>query len=433
MARYLGAPTVVSREMISFLHAVGADLELLARGRALSSNEIVWPREPKAFALDYLAELRRLGMGPLVDVGVVDRPIQIDVDTEISRITERDSTSNWDVVNIVKTAARPYIVDSAGSNPSQILAFSALGHHGAAIDIRVPHYAAFARVKYELEDLVEQRALQNEGPDIVYERLCLIAKRFSEIVDIIGGTEFIDGAQLDIRQLTASTLLTKFKTAVASIMDAEERYLVVGEKCIVFVPERRKITVVEGSYMPVNNIGARLSVHGGELTRLIKQAVEFEIADLPLHPLALLPGSGTDSVLELPDDQSLLHGASLQLYVQRHEFGGIRAFPYLVENNFHGLRLFLRQYSSMPWRVEVAVEERFDREAFGPRIEAVRGLRSEIDEVVVVSEVSKDNVPWISSANMFAYRGVLNAAYELVEQDLRDLLSGSNPLGSIVL
>ena len=203
VARYLGAQTQVSGKMLSFLNAVGTDLELLARGRALSSNEVVWHLDPKAFALDYLAQLRHLGRGPLVDVGVVDRPIQVDVDTELSWITERDSLSNSDVVNIVETATRPYMVDSDGSNPSPVLAFSALGHHGASVDIKVPHYAAFARVKYELDGLVEKRALRNEGPDIVYERLCAFAKKFTEMLAMVGETEISDIANSNICALTA--------------------------------------------------------------------------------------------------------------------------------------------------------------------------------------------------------------------------------------
>ena len=433
VARYLGAQTQASGKMLSFLHAVGADLELLARGKALSSKELVWPHEPKRFALDYLAQLRRLGKGPLVDVGVVDRPIQIDVDTEISWITERDSSSNGDVVNIVETADRPHIANSDGSNPSPVLAYSALGHHGALVDIKVPHYAAFARVKHEVEGLVERRALQNEGPDIVYERLCSFAKRYSEILAIAGGTGFNDFADLNIRELTAFTLHAKFRTTVAGFIGAEGRCLDVSDKCVVFVPGKRDIRVLVSSYVTFDNIGARLSVHGGELTRLVDQADKFEIADLPLHPLGLLPDSGTDPVLALPGDQSLLRGASLHLYVQRHELASMRGFRHLVESNFSGLKLLLHQYSSMPWRVEIVIEEKLDREGFGPRIESVRHFHSAIDEVVHVSEVTKEGVRWSSTSNMFGYRGVRNAAYELVEQDLRDLMSGSNSLGSIVL
>ena len=81
----------------------------------------------------------------------------------------------------------------------------------------------------------------------------------------------------------------------------------------------------------------------------------------------------------------------------------------------------------------MAIEEKLHREAFGPRIQSVRHFHSARNEVVHVSEVSKEGVQWSSSGNMFGYRGVRNAAYELVEQDLRDLMSGSNPLGSIVL
>ena len=433
VARYLGAQTKVSDKMLSFLNAVGTDLELLARGRALSSNEIVWHLDPKTFALDYLAQLRRLGRGPLVDVGVIDRPIQVDVDTEISWITERDSSGDSDVVNIVETAARPYMVVSGDSNPSPVLAFSALGHHGASVDIKVPHYAAFARVKYELEGLVEKRALRSEGPDIVYERLCAFAKKFTEMLAMVGETEFSHVADPNIRALTASRLQAKFETVVASTMDADKGNLDIGDKCIVFMPRSGDIGVVAGSYIPDYSIDVGLKVHGGELALLMDQARAFGIADLPLHPLGLLPVDETDPVLALPNRQDLLQGAPLHLYVQRHELGSMRGFRHLVENNFGGLSLLLDQYSTMPWRVEIAIEEELGREAFGPRIQSVRHFHSANDEVVHVSQVSKEGARWSSSGNMFAYRGVLDAAYELVARDLRDLMSGSNPLGSIVL
>ena len=146
--------------------------------KATHFDDIIWPFESSRFAKEYLAELRRLGTEPLVDVGVVDRPIEIDVDTELSWITERDRIGTGDIVNIVTTPDRLYISDSDGSNRTQVLAFSSTGRHGATIDIRVPHFTAFARVKYELESLLRRRALPNEGPDIVYERLCSFATQF---------------------------------------------------------------------------------------------------------------------------------------------------------------------------------------------------------------------------------------------------------------
>ena len=433
VARYLGAQTEASAKLLSFLDAVGEDLELLARGRVLSSTEITWPHGPKKFALDYLAQLRRLGDGPLVDVGVVDRPIQIDVDDDISWITERDSSSNSDAVNVVQTAARHYIVHSDSRSPSPVLAFSGLGQRGALVDIKVPHYAALARMRCEVEELVERRALQNEGPDIVYERLCLFAEQYSELLAIAGAGEAMGVGAFNIRELTASTLLERFKITVADGMGIEKRHVEVDDKCVVRGPGRREISVVEAPYIPGVRKGFRLNVHGGELTLLVDQAAGFEIADLPLHPLRLLPESVTDPVLALPDDQSLLRGASLHLYVQRHELGAMRGFRYLVERNFDGLKLLLQQYSSMPWKVEIAIEERLDPEAFGPRIQSVRHFHSESDEVVHVADVSTKGARWSSSGNMFAYRGVRNAAYELIAQDLSDLMSGSNPLGSIVL
>ena len=142
VARYLGAQTEVSDTMLSLLNAVGTDLELSARGRRLTPKDITWPFGPTKFAMEYLADLRRLGTGPLVDVGVVDRPVEIDIDTEISWITERDYLGIGDVTNIVATPDRPYMIDSDGSNRTQVQAFSLSGHHGAEIDIKVPHYCA---------------------------------------------------------------------------------------------------------------------------------------------------------------------------------------------------------------------------------------------------------------------------------------------------
>lgn len=433
VARYLGAQTQVSGKMLSFLNAVGTDLEVLARGRALSASEIDWPYGPQRFALDYLAELRRLCKGPLADVGVVDRPIKVDVDAEISWIAERDSPTEQDVVSIVAAAPRPHLVDSAGASPIPILVLSASGHHGATIDIKVPHYAAFARAKYEVEHLVEQRALQNEGPDLVYERLCSLAKKFFKIVNMVEGTGFIDVVNGKVRGCTALTLQTQFANTVASIANVDERHVEIADKCVVFVPGVREPVVVESAHKLSDSFGTRPSVHGSELVQLVGQAVNFGIADLPLHPLGLVPSSGSDPVLSLPDDRFGLRGAELQLYVERHEFGSMRGFRYLIENNFDGLKLLLGQYSTMPWKVEIAIEENEGRGAFGPRVQSVRHAHAGIDEVVQVSAISKENVQWWSSGNLFAYDGVLHAAYKLVEQDLRELMSGSNPLGSVVL
>lgn len=433
VARYLSAQTQVGGEMLSFLSAFGTDLEVLARGRALSPSEIDWPYGPQRFALDYLSELRRLGKGPLADVGVVNRPIQIDVDADISWIAEGDSPTDHDVVHIVPAAPRPHLVDSTGAGPIPILAFSASGHHGAAIDIKVPHYAAFARVKYEVEHLVRQRALKNEGPDIVYERLCSLAKKFFEIVNMVEGIRLIDVVNGKVRGCTALTLQTQFANTVASIANVDERNLEIGNKCVIFAASSREPIIVESAHKLSDNFGARPIVHGGELVQLVDQAVNFGIAELPLHPLGLMPGSGSDPVLSLSDDQFRLRGAALQLFVERHELGSMRGFRYLIENNFAGLKLLLKQYSSMPWKVEVAIEEKENREAFGPHIQSVKHFHWAVDEVVQVSEVSKENARWWASSGLSAYCGVLNAAYELVEQDLSELMSGSDPLGSVVL
>ena len=433
VARYLGAQTEVSDTMLSLLNAVGTDLELLARGRRLTPKDITWPFGPTKFAMEYLADLRRLGTGPLVDVGVVDQPVEIDIDTEISWITERDHLGIGDVTNIVATPDRPYMIDSDGSNRTQVQAFSLSGHHGAEIDIKVPHYCAADRVKYELESLLRRRALPNEGPDIVYERLCVFAKQFRETVTAVGPEEYGEFSDVEFCDLTATTLWAHFVGTVAKAVGAESVPTELSNIFIMFVPGKQKIAILERPYTSERDFGFRLGVHGGELTRLLTKATEFKIAEFPLHPLMLLPSSAADPVLALPGDRSQLHGKSLSLYVERHELGGMRAFRHLVENNFIGLAPFLRQYSTMPWSLNVAIEERVGSGAIDARIESVRNFRAEFDEVVLVSEVSTEDALWSSSCNMRTYRGVLDAAYERVEDDLSDLMNGSNPLGSNIL
>ena len=433
VARYLSAQTEVSDMMLSMLSAVGTDLELLARGTRLTSDDIIWPFETTQFAMEYLAELRRLGTEALVDVGVVDRPIEIDVDTELSWITERDRIGTGDVVNIVTTPDRLYISDSEGSNRTQVLAFSSTGRHGAKIDIRVPHFTAFARVKYELESLLRRRALPNEGPDIVYERLCSFAKQFFRTSAHVGTSKYNNLSDSNFGALTASALQAEFVRVVAEVMGTESAPPDVSNTFIGFIPGLQKVTVVEAPSTIDRGIGLPLGVHGGELTRLLTKATEFGIHGVPLHPLMLLPRSATDPILSLPGCQNLLHGDSLRLYIQRHEFGEIRTFRYLIEHNLRGLAPFLRQYSTMPWRVEIAIDEVASQGTFGARTQSVRNFRAEFDEVVVVSEVSTKDALWTCSSDMLAYRGVLDGAYKLVEQDMDDLMSGSNPLGSEIL
>ena len=433
VARYLAAQTQVSDTMLSILGVVGKDLELLARGRRLTSDDIIWPFESSRFAEEYLAELRQLGTGPLVDVGVTDRPIEIDVDTDLSWITERDRIGPGDIVNIVPTPDRPYISDSDGSNRTEVLAFNSTGRHGATIDIRVPHFTAFARVKYELESLLRRRALPNEGPDIVYERLCSFATQFLRTTAQVGTSKYNNLSGSNFGGLTASALQAAFCGIVAELTGTERAPLDVSNTFIGFVPGLQQITVVEAPYTIDRGIGLPLGVHGGELTRLLTKATEFGIHEVPLHPLMLLPSSATDPILSLPGCQYLLHGDSLRLYIQRHEIGEIHSFHYLIEHNLRGLAPFLPQYSTMPWRVKIAIEEVAPQRTGGARTQSVRNLRADFDEVVVVSEVSTKEAVWTSSSNMSAYRGVLDGAYELVEQDLDDLMSGSNPLGSEML
>jgi hypothetical protein len=113
--------------------------------------------------------------------------------------------------------------------------------------------------------------------------------------------------------------------------------------------------------------------------------------------------------------------------------GELRAFRHLVEHNLRGLADLLPTYSTLPWRIELAVEDQSTPATFDAHIRSMTRIRANVDEVVMVSEFSADDSLWVGSSSIHAYRGVLNGAYDLLERDVRSLLSGTDPLGSDVL
>ena len=433
VARYLASQAEVSESMLSLLSAVGTDLELLARGRRLTSADIIWPFDPTRFATEYLTELRRLGSGPLIGIGVVGRAIEIDVDSKITWIAEKDRVESGDVAKIVATPDRPYMSAPDGSNRTPLKAIKMAGYRGAEIDIRVPHFAAFDRAGDELNTLLHNRALPDEGPDIVYERLCSLTRRFVETVTKVGTSEYQGFSDADFRELTASGLQAIFLNYITEATGIDAVQADMGTILIAFVPASKVVVVAKGPESVVHRPGSHLGVHSAVLMQLVAKATRLGIQNLPLHPLALLPNSAMDPILSLPGRQHRLHGDLLSLYIERHELGEIRAFRYLVDHNLRGLRPLLRTYSTLPWHIEVTIKELSTPTRFDVHIRSITRRSAASDEVTVVPEIPKKDSLWTSSSSIHAYRGVLNGAYALAERDVMELLNGTNPLGSDVL
>ena len=433
VARYLASQAEVSESMLSLLSAVGTDLELLARGRRLTSADIIWPFDPTRFATEYLTELRRLGSGPLIGIGVVGRAIEIDVDSKITWIAEKDRVESGDVAKIVATPDRPYMSAPDGSNRTPLKAIKMAGYRGAEIDIRVPHFAAFDRAGDELNTLLHNRALPDEGPDIVYERLCSLTRRFVETVTKVGTSEYQGFSDADFRGLTASGLQAIFLNYITEATGIDAVQADMGTILIAFVPASKAVVVAKGPESVVHRPGSHLGVHSAVLMQLVAKATRLGIQNLPLHPLALLPNSAMDPILSLPGRQHRLHGDLLSLYIERHELGEIRAFRYLVDHNLRGLRPLLRTYSTLPWHIEVTIKELSTPTRFDVHIRSITRRSAASDEVTVVPEIPKKDSLWTSSSSIHAYRGVLNGAYALAERDVMELLNGTNPLGSDVL
>jgi hypothetical protein len=432
VARYLGSQNEVSESVLRLLSAVGTDLELLARAKQLTSAAIVWEFEAERFATEYLAEVRRLADGPLADVGVLRRAVEIKIDRELTWIEETDSSSPGDTVRIVERPNRIYLKSQDGLKREPLLSFRMQGYRGAEIDVRVPHLVAFGRVAQEVEDRVQRRTLENEGPDIVYERICAYALRFVRTITVLGRRQYDGLSEGDFKQVSAAGLYSQFASFVEQATHAKVFDAALASTYIRWGPQLQSLIVGLGPENPLTEkLG--LGVHGAPLVRLVALARQFGIETLPLHPLGLLPQSPNDAVLSLPASQHLLRGDLLSLYVSRHEFGEMRALRYLVEHNVRGLAPLLRTYASLPWRVEMMIEDLSEPGTFDADVQSVTRTNVASDEVVIVREISAAGAQWTGSSSIHAYRGVLNGAYHMLETDLRGVLSGHHALGSDVL
>ena len=112
----------------------------------------------------------------------------------------------------------------------------------------------------------------------------------------------------------------------------------------------------------------------------------------------------------------------------------MRGFRYLVEHNVPGLAPFLQKYSTLPWCIEVAIEEQSPPGPYDLHIHSITRQNVAGDVVTIVSALrDSDDYLTESSSSLFAYHGVLSDAYRMLEDDVQNLTSGRNSLGKIAL
>jgi hypothetical protein len=300
----------------------------------------------------------------------------------------------------------------------------------------VPHLAALDRAADELQHRAKSKTMPIEGPDAVYQRLSEYATRLSKVVTVHGMFKDPGFAEADMVGITAEGLINRLMDLIEGVTGTRPSAERLSRCYFAWVPELRTRVLFGDSEPsdeePLNPGGRRpgFGIHGGPLVRLLEFAREMGISDLPLHPLGLLPTDPGDPVLTLPPRPHLLHGDQLALFVVRHDMGEIRTYRHIVEGNLAALAPALPNYRSLPWQVEVLVTDESSPGRFGGHVESRVTPRASHDQVILIDQAPAGDRWWNKSSSMAAYGGVIEAAYQMIESDLRSVLGGHEALGA---
>ena len=244
----------------------------------------------------------------------------------------------------------------------------------------------------------------------------------------------VDGvSREELSGLTPTELLTRFLSWLSSVAGQPIDEAALSRVLVMFIPPLQALGVLfeaEPSADHPYDISQSRSgaeIHGAPLVYLVNQARSLNIEGLPLHPLGLLPASVDDPILKLPSRQGQLDADGWRLYVERSELGRIRGFRSLVEANLAGLAPRMPEYSTLPWRLTVAISPPGSEAAAGWPVRINVDRHAEVDRVVVVQEAGPS---FEIGRSRLSYGSVLKPAYTLLERDLTAVLSGRRALGT---
>lgn len=430
-ARYVARQSSVDGTLLQQLDRGAADLEFLARCSRLVDKRIEWPFEPEDFAVRYLGQLRLLADGPLAGLGVIPSAVRVQIDRDLTFVSQEGQPVAADEVVVVPSPPRAYITVARGT-PIPVASFRMGSIRGNEIAVRVPQLAAYESARFELLHRVDKALLPNEGPDITYERLCSYATRLWDTVSIFGTAGAPGLSRLAPPRLTTLGLVEQVLDWLSTIARRQVHRAELQTTLICSVPPSRTLVTFEAEpaiddpYDPRQGRNG-LCIHGAPLLLLAERAEVLGVADLPLHALGLLPASPSDPVLLLPPHPLGFDRDQVALFVTRHELAEMRAIRHLVRSNFAGVADRLPSYATMPWRVSLLLQPDRGGWSDGWSVQGRVERRAEREELVLVDSLDGD---WTFSRSDMSYRSPLEHSYRQVHRELKDLLGGERALGA---
>jgi hypothetical protein len=431
-ARYVAGLLTLTDTARSILDSSRGDLEFLARVTSLTTRTDQ-AADPNVFSRDYLGALRAIETTALPGVPILPTAVRIQVDAELTWIAELAAPeSEGDSTEVVENSGRMYLITPDGHAEPAVSRFTHYGYEGRSIGARMPDIAAYERLRDGLADVLKGERLRDEGADITYERLGIFVRQIDRASVMAGGRPRIGLGEWDASAYTAHRLKAWFAELARPAFDHDPSDGDLTETLIVF--ERDGYVVLRSAEpaaeAPRDPTGLRRGsvIHGDPLVRLVRDAKRLGIADLPIHPLGLLPTDENDAVLSLPEQTHALSGEGLLLYVERAEIAHQRAMIHLVARNLPALADGLSEFRNLPRRLELWVDDRSTPTMVDWTV--YRVVDEPADKPIVRTFAGRpESTAFIGWSSGMSYRGIADGVYRDLARDVARLMSGSRALG----
>jgi hypothetical protein len=405
------------------------DLPLAARALKLIPAGVRWDGTPEEFGTEYLAALRILTSGPLAGLRRIIGGLTVYVDPEIRSIAAWESRP---ITGQDESSASDRVV----TTPSRLEEQRGRSWWWTT-EVQSPHMLAVRWIIKELDQVLSDGGLSEEGPDLIYARLAQARLQFTRLLQRTADWDNRLRVPPAMGQ-SAEDLLLAYSEVVREIAVDAPKPVDPATSAIVLDHATRSVMLAIGTRPDRSrpwdpSTFGRNSFSGAVLVELVQAARGHGIAGLPLHPLGIRPIDNADAFLSYPDRLDQLHANQLVEYIRRFEEAFRRSARYIVEHDLSGLPGTKAAFEVRE-RVELRVEQSEGGDLFGVTVHNRSDPIEGPDDVLLVTPGGRGTEwDWGWSAFTFHYSTLSERVYRELRSAVAKELSGQNALGEQAL